>query len=173
MAAIRSSIPFGPALNCNACHELNRNANAGQTTKPGFFGSNSLTSEVAGPITLKNPHLRNLYQKIGKFGMPTTPVTLNGPRFGVHQGEQIRGFGFTHDGGFDMLSHFFFAGNFGTGEVQTAFPPLIGGPVKNPEGIKLDANGLVERDALEAFMLAMDSNFAPDRWTAGYSRVRK
>jgi hypothetical protein len=153
--------PFGPALNCNACHEINRYANAGQTTKPGFFGSNSLTSEVAGPITLKNAHLRNLYQKVGKFGMPQNPVMLNGPQFGVHQGEQIRGFGFTHDGGFDRLQSFFFAANFGTGEVQPPFPPLIGGPVNNPEGIKLDANGMRERDALEAFILAMDSNFAP------------
>jgi hypothetical protein len=153
--------PFGPALNCNACHEINRNANAGHTSKPGFFGSNGLTSEVAGPQTLKNAHLRNLYQKVGKFGMPLNPVMLQGPRFGIHQGEQIRGFGFTHDGGFDMLSNFLFSANFGTGEVQPPFPPLIGGPVNNPEGIKLDANGIHERDALEAFMLAIDSNFAP------------
>jgi DNA-binding beta-propeller fold protein YncE len=153
--------PFGPELNCNACHEINRNANAGQTTKPGFFGSNGLTSEVAGPITLKNAHLRNAYQKIGKFGMPLNPVMLNGPHFGVHQGEQIRGFGFTHDGGFDTLFSFVFSANFGTGEVQPQFPPLIGGPVENPEGIRLDANGIHERRALEAFMLAMDTNFAP------------
>ena len=47
--------PFGPALNCNSCHTIDRNANEGATTKPGFFGSNSLTTEVAGPITLKTP----------------------------------------------------------------------------------------------------------------------
>ena len=153
--------PFGPALNCNACHAIDRMANAGQTTKPGFFGSNSLTTEVAGPFTLKNPHLRNAYQKVGRFGMPLAPVVLNGPSAGVHQGEQIRGFGFTHDGGIDTMENFFFAANFGTGEVQAEFPPLIGGPVDNPEGIKLDANGRQERKALEAFVLAMDSNFAP------------
>jgi hypothetical protein len=152
---------LGPTLNCNACHTIDRFANAGQTTKPGFFGSNSLTSEVAGPITLKNAHLRNMYQKVGKFGMPSNPVILQGPHFGVHQGEQIRGFGFTHDGGFDTMLSFFFAGNFGTGEVQPPFPPLIGPPVNNPEGIKLDANGNHERNALEAFLLAMESNFAP------------
>jgi DNA-binding beta-propeller fold protein YncE len=153
--------PLGPELNCNACHEINRNANAGHTTKPGFFGSNGLTSEIAGPTTLKNAHLRNAYQKVGKFGMPLNPVMLMGPHFGVHQGEQIRGFGFTHDGGFDTLFSFLFSANFGTGEVQPPFPPLIGGPVDNPEGIKLDANGIQERKALEAFMLAMDTNFAP------------
>jgi len=79
--------PFGPSLNCNSCHEINRNANAGSTTKPGFFGSNSLTTEVAGIFPLKNPHLRNTYQKVGKFGIPISPVWLNGPRFGVPQGE--------------------------------------------------------------------------------------
>jgi DNA-binding beta-propeller fold protein YncE len=153
--------PFGPALNCNACHEINRNANAGQTTKPGFFGSNSLTTEVAGLTPLKNPHLRNAYQKVGKFGIPFSPVWLNGPRFGVQQGEQIRGFGFLHDGSFDMMSNFFFAANFGTGEVQPILPPFVGGAINNPDGIKMDATGIHERDAMEAFVFAMDSNFAP------------
>lgn len=151
----------GPALNCNACHTIDRNANAGQTTKPGFFGSNSLTTEVAGPIPLKTPHLRNMYQKVGKFGFPNTPVYLNGPKFGVYQGEQIRGFGFGHDGSFDTMANFNFAPNFGTGDVQTQFPPAVGGPISNPEGIKMNAAGNHERDALEAFMLVMDSNFAP------------
>jgi DNA-binding beta-propeller fold protein YncE len=153
--------PFGPALNCNSCHTIDRNANAGQTTKPGFFGSNTLTTEVAGTITLKNPHLRNAYQKVGKFGVPASPIFLPGPRFGVPQGEQIRGFGFLHDGGMDTMFDFFFATNFGTGEVQTPLPPLIGGPINNPDGIKTDAHGLHEREALEAFVFAMDSNFAP------------
>ncbi len=153
--------PFGPELNCNACHTIDRNANAGFTTKPGFFGSNGMTTEVAGLIPLKNPHLRNAYTKVGKFGIPFSAVWLNGPRFGVNQGEQIRGFGFLHDGSFDMMSNFFFAANFGTGELQPILPPFVGGHIENPEGIKMDANGIRERDALEAFIFAMDSNFAP------------
>jgi DNA-binding beta-propeller fold protein YncE len=153
--------PFGPALNCNSCHTIDRNVNAGLVPRPGFFGSNTLTTEVAGPITLKNPHLRNLYQKVGKFGMPEGPIFLPGPGFGDQQGEQVRGFGFTHDGGTDTIFHFLFASNFGTGEVQPGIPPLIGGPIANPQGIKLDASGQHERAALEAFVFAMDSNFAP------------
>ncbi len=152
---------FGPTLNCNACHTIDRNANAGQTTKPGFFGSNTLTSEVAGQFTLKNPHLRNAYQKVGRFGMPSSPLFLPGPNFGPQQGEQIRGFGFIHDGALSTIFDFLFAPNFGTGEVQTPLPPIIGPPVKNPAGMKLDANGIQERRALEAFIFAMDSNFAP------------
>jgi DNA-binding beta-propeller fold protein YncE len=153
--------PFGPPLNCNSCHTIDRNVNAGKTTKPGFFGSNTLTTEVAGTITLKNPHLRNAYQKVGKFGIPASPIFLQGPNFGVQRGEQIRGFGFLHDGSMDSMFDFFFATNFGTGEQGTPLPPLIGGPINNPEGIKLDAHGLHERQALEAFVFAMDSNFAP------------
>jgi hypothetical protein len=93
--------------------------------------------------------------------VPASPIFLPGPRFGVPQGEQIRGFGFLHDGGMDTMFDFFFATNFGTGEVQTPLPPLIGGPINNPDGIKTDAHGLHEREALEAFVFAMDSNFAP------------
>lgn len=151
----------GPALNCNACHTIDRSANAGKTTKPGFFGSNSLTTDVAGPFPLKNPHLRNMYEKVGKFGFPTTPVYLNGPLFGVNQGEQIRGFGFGHDGSFDTMMNFNFAPNFGTGDVQTVFPPAFGPIINNPQGIRMDATGNHERGALEAFMLVMDTNFAP------------
>jgi DNA-binding beta-propeller fold protein YncE len=152
---------FGPTLNCNACHTIDRNVNAGQTSHPGFFGGNSLTTEVAGPFTLKNPHLRNAYQKVGKFGMPASPAFLPGPNFGVPTGEQIRGFGFTHDGGMDTVFDFLFAPNFGTGEVQAILPPPVGPPVNNPDGIKLDAHGIHERSALEAFVFAMDSNFQP------------
>lgn len=153
--------PFGPALNCNACHTIDRMANAGQTSKPGFFGSNSLTTEVGAPVTLKNPHLRNVYQKVGKFGIPFQAVFLNGPHFGIPQGEQIRGFGFLHDTSMDTMSNFFFAANFSTGAVQAILPPLVGGPIDNPAGIGLDATGIHERDALEAFMFVMDANFAP------------
>jgi hypothetical protein len=93
--------------------------------------------------------------------MPASPIFLPGPRFGVQQGEQIRGYGYTHDGAVASIFDFLFASNFGTGEVQTPIPPLVGGPVNNPEGIKLDENGNHEREALEAFIFAMDSNFAP------------
>jgi DNA-binding beta-propeller fold protein YncE len=151
----------GPSLNCNACHTVDKNANAGSTEHPGFFGSNSLTTEIGGPFPLKNPHLRNMYQKVGKFGFPVTPIYLNGPSFGVNQGEQISGYGFAHDGSFDTMFNFNFAPNFGTGDVHTEFPPLIGGPIFNPSGIKMDAHGNHERAALEAFMLVMDTNFAP------------
>lgn len=151
----------GPSLNCNACHTINKYANSGRTTKPGFFGSNSLTTEVGGPFPLKNPHLRNMYQKVGKFGVPTSPVYLNGPNFGLFQGEQIRGYGFGHDGSFDTMMSFNFAPNFGTGDVQAAFPSTLGPPINNPQGIKMDAQGNRERAALEAFMFVMDTNFAP------------
>ena len=77
--------PLAPAPNgaglfaCGDCHALNPTANAGLTTKPGFFGSNTLSAEVGTPINVKTPHLRNLYQKVGKFGFPLSPLFLPSP----------------------------------------------------------------------------------------------
>ena len=47
---------------CNTCHEINQ--------AQGFFGSNGLTNFIGAPQDIKIPHLRNMYQKVGMFGMP-------------------------------------------------------------------------------------------------------
>jgi len=59
---------------------------------------------------VKVPHLRNAYQKIGKFGLPGQPNT----------GEQVRGFGFLHDGAIDTLFNFLDAGPFALTPTQSA-----------------------------------------------------
>lgn len=85
----------GPGIGCG-CHVLM----PGQ----GFFGT-------AGDITIaletqefKVPQLRNMYARVGMFGM------AGGGMFGVgstaHMGDQIRGFGFLHDGTVDTLYRF-------------------------------------------------------------------
>ncbi|MGH7343248.1 MAG: thrombospondin type 3 repeat-containing protein, partial [Candidatus Rokuibacteriota bacterium] len=48
------------------------------------------------PQNAKVPHMRNLYAKIGMFGFSGSPAT----------GEQVRGFGFLHDGSVDTLFDF-------------------------------------------------------------------
>jgi DNA-binding beta-propeller fold protein YncE len=79
---------------CNGCHALDPAA--------GFFGADGRTQFDGEPQTFKVPHLRNAYQKVGMFGMSaglgvnTTPFT----------GEQIRGFGYIHDGSVDTLFDF-------------------------------------------------------------------
>ena len=72
-------------------------------------------------------------------------------------GDQIRGFGFLHDGTIDTLFRFHSAVVFVTREPG---PPDSGDP-GNPGGIPLTPEGLAERRALEAFMLVFDSNLKP------------
>jgi DNA-binding beta-propeller fold protein YncE len=153
-------------LACGDCHALDPNANAGLTTKPGFFGSNTLSAEVGGAANVKTPHLRNLYQKVGKFGFPVSPIWLPSPGAGLQRGEQIRGYGFAHDGSFDTTLTFSFAPNFGKGladpnEPLTIFPPFMGVQINNPEGISSLAGGLPIHEALDDYMMVFESNFRP------------
>lgn len=81
---------------CEGCHELDR--------AQGFFGTGTNQSFEGGSQIIKVPHLRNLYTKIGMFGMPQSPgITTTDNSF---LGDQIRGYGFTHDGSIDSLLRF-------------------------------------------------------------------
>ncbi len=114
-------------LTCNACHVVDP-AN-------GFFGSSGLMSVEGETQNFKIPHLRNLYQKVGMFGMPMSDAPFIIPGDGVFMGDQIRGFGFLHDGGTDTLRRFHAAPLFNTTPA--------------------------DQQNLEQFMLAMDSNQKP------------
>lgn len=91
-----NSVSTGDAFTCNDCHTLNPNDN--------HFGTSGLSS-IEGPDIsqeFKVPHIRNMYQKVGKFG--------NSGRFSSTDtdfGDQIRGYGFMHDGNMDTLDNFF------------------------------------------------------------------
>jgi YVTN family beta-propeller protein len=126
---------FGPVSDgvrdCNGCHVLD--------PAQGFFGADGGSSFEAETQDLKVPHLRNLYQKVGMFGMPAVGFFLPGDNSA--KGAQIRGFGFLHDGSVDTLLRFHRAQVFDFG----------GDPV---------AADALRRD-MEAFMLAFDSDFAP------------
>ena len=69
--------------NCNGCHVLNQ--------AQGFFGGDGFSSVEGEPQEFKIAHLRNAYQKIGMFNLPSP---------------QIRGFGFLHDGSVDSVFTF-------------------------------------------------------------------
>jgi DNA-binding beta-propeller fold protein YncE len=75
--------------NCEGCHTLN----PGQ----GFFGTGGAQTFENEPQHFKVAHMRNLYHKIGMFGQSTG---------GGHKGDQIRGFGYLHDGSVDTVEHF-------------------------------------------------------------------
>lgn len=90
---------------CNACHTLD--------PEKGFFGADGDQSDEATMFSqdMKIPHLRNAYQKVGAFGTSILPSGSEHPNF-VQGQDQVRGFGFVHDGSFlsveDFYRFFFF-----------------------------------------------------------------
>lgn len=110
--------------NCNFCHRLNPEA--------GFFGGDGLSSIDGLTQEFKIAHLRNMYQKVGMHGMPDVPG-LSGPV--GNQGDQVRGFGYLHDGGIDSQKTFFSSAVFSLNDTE-------------------------ERN-LEAFMISFDSDLPP------------
>jgi DNA-binding beta-propeller fold protein YncE len=122
---------FGPpsdgVANCNGCHFLN--------PPFGFFGTDGTSTFENETQEFKVAHLRNMYQKIGMFGMPDVSF-FNGGDNG-HKGNQIRGFGFLHDGSTDTLFRF---------HQATVFNFSGGDP---------------QRRDVEAFMFAFDSDLKP------------
>jgi YVTN family beta-propeller protein len=124
-----SDLYFGPVtdlvLNCNGCHVVD--------PAQGFFGGDGRSSIELEPQEFKIPHLRNMYQKVGMFGMPAVPFFRTGDN--AHKGEQVRGFGFLHDGSVDTLFRFHSANAFS---------------FEAPDALNL-----------EQFMLEFDSNLKP------------
>jgi DNA-binding beta-propeller fold protein YncE len=122
--------PIG--FNCNGCHTLN--------PAQGFFGTGAIASFENETQIVKIPHLRNMYTKVGMFGMPNVP--FNNAIDNTHQGNQVRGFGFLHDGSTDTLFRFFQATVFNSGTNV---------------GFQSDT----ARRQMEQFMLAFPSDLAP------------
>src|SRR5262249_6649781 len=82
---------------CNGCHALN--------PAQSHCGTDGFSSFEMETQDFKIPHLRNLYQKIGRFGFPNVAPFINAagdpptlPDSGTFMGDQVRGFGFLHDG---------------------------------------------------------------------------
>ncbi|HKX27945.1 MAG TPA: hypothetical protein VJ302_09650, partial [Blastocatellia bacterium] len=117
-------------FNCNGCHVLD--------PAQGLFGTGRNASLETTPQTVKIPHLRNLYTKVGMFGFP-------GPPNAGFQGDQIRGFGLLKDGSIDNLFSFFNGPGFRP-------RPEIGFPEDAPDQTRRD---------VEQFMLAFDTDLAP------------
>ncbi len=112
---------------CNGCHTLD--------ASQGFFGTNGQTTFENEPQEFKVPHLRNAYQKVGMFGMPDVSFIEIPLASRQHQGDQVRGFGFLHDGSIATVDDFLHA---------TVFSLSDG-----------------DRFDLEQFILAFDTTFAP------------
>jgi YVTN family beta-propeller protein len=155
---------FG-AFGCNDCHRLDPAGNAEfGVSFPGFFGSDGRTSFDAsddpfdgGQTPVKVPHLRNLYQKVGLFGV--APINFLGfllPGTGF-LGDQVRGFGNTHDGSIPLgffLSGFVFSNLVSPNGFEATIRPEDGAFVPTPAGQQT-------LDNLFSFLMAFDSNHAP------------
>jgi len=133
---------------CNGCHVLD--------AAHSHFGTDGMSSFESETQDFKIPHLRNLYQKIGMFGFPnvapfigaTGDATL--PAAGTFMDDQVRGFGFLHDGSVDTIFRFHNAGVFTNGFNNGATNAMCG---------TTDPNTC--RRNVEQFMFAFDSDLAP------------
>jgi hypothetical protein len=139
---------LAPATRCNDCHRLDDDANAEfDVFRPGFFGSDNNYSFVFIPILEKNPHLRNQYQKVGMFG--SSPNPLINPGNNGHLGDQVRGFGYFHDGTVDTEFRF----------ISIILFSEI--PGVNDIGIPVNAAGDDIRRKMADLMRAFPSNLKP------------
>ena len=140
-------LPSDTFVTCNGCHILDPDGNREfGVPRPGFFGSDGRSSFENETQLFKVPHLRNLYQKVGMFGMSPEPFFPSDPF--PFMGDQVRGFGFLHDGSTDTLFRFHGASVF----IRS---------IINPGGIPTGTEGQTLRRQLEAYLLAFDSNLAP------------
>ncbi|HEX8793163.1 MAG TPA: beta-propeller fold lactonase family protein [Polyangiaceae bacterium] len=169
-------IPVDRFQNCEGCHVLDRNGNAGSSPHPGFFGTDGRLSFENETQTFKVPHLRNAYQKVGMFGssLDETHAAASMIPFLNPPVQAVRGFGYQHDGATGKLEDFFTAFAF----IATNVPVTFGGIPNippNPGGIPLfDPNdplnfnpanfsvaGYQLRYALADYVLAFDTNMFP------------
>src|SRR5207249_1094472 len=97
-------------------------------------GTDGFSSFESEPQEFKIAHLRNLYQKVGMFGVPPG---AQAPATGF-LGDQVRGFGFLHDGSIDSVFDFLHASVFNFG-----------------------SNADTKRRQVEAFLMAFDTGLAP------------
>ncbi len=115
---------------CDGCHTLD--------PAQGFFAANGERTFEAEPQEFKVAHMRNMYAKIGMFGDSGSNDL----------GDQVRGFGFLHDGSIGSIKRFLENPLFGTNNTQElqleafsmAFPtdlaPIVG------QQVTLDASDL-------------------------------
>jgi hypothetical protein len=140
---------------CNGCHTLDPDGNAEFGVPfPGFFGTDGRSTMEPEPQFFKVPHLRNAYTKVGMFGMAPGLFTLGRPPQ-PHMGDQLRGFGFLHDGSFATIFDFMSTIPFN----QSDTVPILGFGIPVPDGFTPEEEHL--RRAVEAFLFVFDTNLAP------------
>jgi hypothetical protein len=139
-----SQFPSDRFHNCNGCHTLDPAGNAATSKHPGFFGTDGKLTFENEPQIFKIPHLRNIYTKVGMFGMPA--AGFFGPGNNGELGDQVRGFGLLHDGSVDTPFRFVSARVFDDSDGRIGFT---------------GADPVAQRRDMEEWLLAFDSDLAP------------
>jgi len=111
---------------CSSCHVLSE--------RRGYYGTKGDLTHIIGGRLTKIPHHRNTYERVGMFGRAASTTLLEDTD---HMGAQIRGYGFTHDGGADTTIRFM------------SYPAF-----QFPEGNK-------QRREVEQYLFAYESNLRP------------
>jgi YVTN family beta-propeller protein len=174
------------AFHCNGCHVVDREFNAEfGVDKPGVFGTTGKNTFAFIQQFLKIPQLRNMYNKVGMFGMPNSRKYLaddpfsNMPEgldpfnnaddfatfsnhifFGnenVFTGDQIKGFGYTQDGSTDTVFRFHNTNGFLPRPAGTVTPLDPG----NGFALNITPEGMQIRRNLEEYLMVFPTNFFP------------
>jgi len=124
---------------CNGCHTLN--------AATGAFGTGGLSTFEGLSQHFKVPQLRNVYQKVGMYGMSAVSTI---PGHGSPTDDQVRGFGYLNDGSVDTVVSFLNGAVF-TFPADTTNDP--NGPLGNP--------GSTMRGNVANFIMAFPSDLAP------------
>jgi YVTN family beta-propeller protein len=136
--------------NCNGCHTLD--------PAQGFYGTGGEQSFEGETQHFKVPHMRNLYHKVGMFGLSSNSTFT---------GDQVRGFGFLHDGSVDTVDHFLEANLFSlnnTDELNLQafsmeFPSDLA-PIVGQQVTRTATNGPVANPRIDLFINRSSENFS-------------
>jgi DNA-binding beta-propeller fold protein YncE len=173
------------AFHCNGCHVVDRTANEGSTDKPGFFGTEGKNTFAFIQQFLKIPHLRNMYNKVGMFGMANNRKYLaDDPFTGMppgldpfhntddfntffqfifygnanpFMGDQIKGFGYTQEGAADTVFRFHNTNGFLPRAPGSVTPQDPG----NGFALNISPEGMEIRRNLEQYLMVFDTNYFP------------
>jgi DNA-binding beta-propeller fold protein YncE len=128
---------FGPdtGFACGECHVLD--------SSKGFFATDGRSAVEQNTQIVKIAQLRNVYTKIGMFGMSASTALTSADTGQL--GDQVRGFGYLHDGAIPTIFHF---GSFNAFRPQ----PDVGFPVDNTDAVRRD---------VEQYLLVFESDLAP------------
>jgi DNA-binding beta-propeller fold protein YncE len=120
---------FDQVATCEGCHRTDG--------AQGFYGTDGKFTFEGEPQEFKVAQLRDLYQRVGMFGMANAEFFRGLEGVAESTGPQVRGYGFLHDGSVDSVEHFLHA------DVFNQF------------------SSNEQRDQLEAFMMAFNGEMAP------------